>query len=202
MKKYIGYWQAARGMHPIVPSECVPLSGKRSSLIAWLSRLQFAGQPVRQTILKAALCSFCLCNCAMRWHYYACSVSCSCWAYSCLGVATGMLSLLALPVLCKYTSCMIKKHKLLSAEEKLAIVDAVLTVGKDVAARFHSTASTLSTIFSLRESIHNAVESGTSCMKKRLKPSTYADTDKAVFTLFLDTSIKCAYNWRDPAAKS
>ncbi|KAH6933436.1 hypothetical protein HPB50_014814 [Hyalomma asiaticum] len=52
------------------------------------------------------------------------------------------------------------------------------------------TTSSLSTILSAKDSIHEAAESGTSSKKKRLKKSTYADVDKAVFTWFLDTRAR------------
>ncbi|XP_072141997.1 tigger transposable element-derived protein 6-like [Dermacentor andersoni] len=85
-----------------------------------------------------------------------------------------------------------RKRKVLSFEDKLAILNAV-SAGekkKDVATRFSIPASTLSTILSAEHSIRNAVESGTSSKKKRLKLSTYTDVDKAVFTWFLDTRAR------------
>lgn len=85
-----------------------------------------------------------------------------------------------------------RKRKVLSLEDKLAIVNAV-SAGekrKDVAARFNIPASSLSTILHSKDSIRDAVESGTSSKKKRLKTSTYADVDKAVFTWFLDTRAR------------
>lgn len=89
-------------------------------------------------------------------------------------------------------SATVKKRKVLSFEDKLAIVNAV-SAGekkKDVAARFNIPASSLSTILSSEKSIRSAVESGTSAKKKRLKTSTFADVDKAVFTWFLDTRAR------------
>uniref|UniRef100_A0A1E1XKZ6 Putative tick transposon n=1 Tax=Amblyomma sculptum TaxID=1581419 RepID=A0A1E1XKZ6_AMBSC len=85
-----------------------------------------------------------------------------------------------------------RKRKVLSFEDKLAILNAVAAgeKKKDIAARFSIPASTLSTILSAEHSIRNAVESGTSSKKKRLKTSTYADVDKAVFTWFLDTRAR------------
>lgn len=85
-----------------------------------------------------------------------------------------------------------RKRKVLSFEEKLAIVNAV-SAGekkKDVAARFNIPASSLSTILSAKDSIREAAESSTGAKKKRLKKSTYADVDKAVFTWFLDTRAR------------
>ncbi|KAH6921566.1 hypothetical protein HPB50_002231 [Hyalomma asiaticum] len=84
-----------------------------------------------------------------------------------------------------------RKRKVLSFEEKFAIINAV-SAGekkKDVAARFNIPASSLSTILSAKDSIREAAESGTGS-KKRLKKSTYADVDKAVFTWFLDTRAR------------
>lgn len=81
-----------------------------------------------------------------------------------------------------------KKRKVLSLQEKIAILDAVSDDErkKDVAARFGIPANSLSTILSAGTAIRNAVEAGTSGKKKKLKPSAYADLDKAVFAWFLD----------------
>ncbi|KAH7948778.1 hypothetical protein HPB49_002148 [Dermacentor silvarum] len=56
---------------------------------------------------------------------------------------------------------------------------------KDVAAKFGIPASSLSTILNAKDAIHSAVERGTDGRKK-LKSSTSADVDKAVFTWFMD----------------
>ncbi|KAG0411112.1 hypothetical protein HPB47_011753 [Ixodes persulcatus] len=80
-----------------------------------------------------------------------------------------------------------KKRKVLNLEDEVAVLDAV-TAGekKDVAARFGILASSLSTILNVKDAIRRAVEAGTSGKKKKLKRSTYADVDKAVFTRFMD----------------
>lgn len=80
-----------------------------------------------------------------------------------------------------------KKRKVLSLEDKAAILDAVSEGQrkKDVAARSGIPASSLSTTLASKDAIRNAMKAGTSS-KKRLKSSTYADVDKAVFTWFLD----------------
>lgn len=85
-------------------------------------------------------------------------------------------------------SSAVRKRKVLLLEDKLSILNAV-TAGekkKDVAARFNIPASSLSTILAAEQSIRSAMESGTSAQKKRLKTSTYADVDNAVFAWFLD----------------
>lgn len=81
-----------------------------------------------------------------------------------------------------------KKRKVLSLEDKAAILDAVSEGErkKDVAARFGIPASSLSTILGSKDAIRNAMKAGTSSKKKKLKSSTYPDVDKAVFTWFLD----------------
>lgn len=57
---------------------------------------------------------------------------------------------------------------------------------KSVAARFGIPASSLSTILNAKDAIRSAVEAGTGG-KKKLKPSTYADIDKAVvFAWFME----------------
>ncbi|XP_037518472.1 tigger transposable element-derived protein 4-like [Rhipicephalus sanguineus] len=85
-----------------------------------------------------------------------------------------------------------RKRKVLSFEEKFAIVNAVSAdeKKKEVAARFNIPASSLSTILSAKDSIREAAESGTGSKKKRLKKSTYTYVDKAVFTWFLDTRAR------------
>lgn len=85
-------------------------------------------------------------------------------------------------------SASIKKRKTLTLEDKVAVLDAVAAgeKKKDVAARFGIPASSLSTILNAKDSIRSAVEAGTSGKKKKLKQSTYADVDKAVYTWFMD----------------
>lgn len=70
----------------------------------------------------------------------------------------------------------------------MAILDAVSRgeKKKDVAAKFGIPASSLSTILNAKDAIRSAVERGTDSKKKKLKSSTYADVDKAVFTWFMD----------------
>lgn len=81
-----------------------------------------------------------------------------------------------------------KKRKTLTLEDKVAILDAVAAgeKKKDVAGRFGIPASSLSTILNAKDAIRGAVQAGTSGKKKKLKQSTYADVDKAVFTWFMD----------------
>ncbi|KAH6935351.1 hypothetical protein HPB50_005233 [Hyalomma asiaticum] len=90
---------------------------------------------------------------------------------------------------CYIMSASTKKRKILTLEDKMAILGAV-SAGekrKDVAAKFGIPASSLSTILNAKDAIRSSVQHGTdSKKKKKLKSSTYAGVDKAVFTWFMD----------------
>lgn len=81
-----------------------------------------------------------------------------------------------------------RKRKVLSVDEKVQIIDAIVKgeKKKDVAARFGIPANSLSTVLKSKENILAAVAAGTSTTRKKLRRATYDDVDKAMFTWFLE----------------